>query len=348
MQREKFLDDWRGVALAAMVINHVGHYLSAEPLASGIYLLIYWSVTVAAPVFLFIAGAAAALSDRRQSAALSPFQRLLKSWRRAAILLLCGYAVNLLFFAGEPWYRSRILFTLAAASFISYPLLRLMRRRFGGWLMIAAASAILLSCQWWAGAMFDFYRSWPLVWEIIGGEFPLLPWLGVYALGLVAGGYYASLNLASRDRLAQYLGIGGAIAIIIWIILSVSGGRQALFNFAFDLNFQHYWLPAAITWFWIFGWIMLGWCCLWQYRRYFPCGDNPLTILGLNALPAYFLHLFIIRGLGEKWLSLSAGSLELSLLFSLVIILILWLILKSKAFAKLMASVPASLRGRTS
>ena len=63
MKRLSYLDSLRGLAIVAMIINHVGHYLvSATSTSYANYLVVYLTVTWAAPLFLFVAGFSAAVT----------------------------------------------------------------------------------------------------------------------------------------------------------------------------------------------------------------------------------------------------------------------------------------------
>lgn len=349
MERLKFLDDFRGLAIAAMVVNHVGHYLAPQFVSYPIYLMIYLSVTIAAPVFLFVSGFSLSLSWQKFSeSAEAPKKFFRRCLKRGAILIVCGYLINLFFFFDEPIFRSRVLFFLGLASILTYPVLLLLKKKFGPALVLTSSLAVLIFFQFFAPAINGLFSLQPILADVFLSEFPLLPWLSVYIIGLLFGRKYLELSEVRRDIMIKISGAVGFVLIFFWLVLSVMVGRFQFFSFTYDLALNAYWTPDIITWFWTFGWIMLGLFCLYQMRKDFPVGDNILTVLGKNALAAYFIHFFLIRTVGESWLKIESNDPLIASILIIIIIIILWILLKSNQFAKLMASVRVSRKAKTS
>ena len=347
--RLKFLDDFRWLAIAAMVVNHAGHYLTLHPVNYPIYLMIYLSVTLAAPIFLFVAGFSQLLSWQRFSLSGGSMNAyLIKCLKRAAMLILSGCLINILFFFDEPFYRSRVLFFLGVSAILAVPFMPLLKKRTGRIFVSILALVIFAGFQTVSPAIAGALSRNPIAADIFLSEFPLLPWFALYLVGLLSAYEYSALDEIKRKIFMKIGLAAGMLSLFLWVILSAIYGRMALFSFAYDLDLGGYWTPSLITWLWIFGWIMIGFFCAYFVRQDFPDNETILSVLGKNALAAYFIHFFIIRTVGESVLGAQlAGAAELALPIILTLI-ILWILLKSKLFAKLMAFARASLRAKIS
>src|SRR2546425_9861821 len=65
--RLAFLDVFRGFALIVMVLNHTGRWWIGREMGWWRYWLVYGTVTVAAPIFLFLVGFVLPLSLHRHA-----------------------------------------------------------------------------------------------------------------------------------------------------------------------------------------------------------------------------------------------------------------------------------------
>jgi len=102
--RQLFLDGLRGLALIFMVLNHTGRWWIERPLGWPRYHLVYLTVTLAAPIFLFLVGFCLPLSYLNST--LTRGERYVSvAWkyvRRGARLVVAGWFLNLLVFPDEP------------------------------------------------------------------------------------------------------------------------------------------------------------------------------------------------------------------------------------------------------
>ena len=66
--RLAFLDVLRGVALIVMVLNHTSRWWIDRQMGWSRYWLVYGTVTVAAPIFLFLVGFVLPVSQHKNAA----------------------------------------------------------------------------------------------------------------------------------------------------------------------------------------------------------------------------------------------------------------------------------------
>src|SRR5438046_716246 len=103
-RRQVFLDGLRGLALIFMVLNHTGRWWIERPLGWPRYHLVYLTVTLAAPIFLFLVGFCLPLSYLNST--LPRGQRYVSvAWkyvRRGARLVVAGSFLDPLGLPDEP------------------------------------------------------------------------------------------------------------------------------------------------------------------------------------------------------------------------------------------------------
>src|SRR5438876_29322 len=111
--RQLFLDGFRGLALIFMVLNHTGRWWLERPMGWPRYHLVYLTVTLAAPIFLFLAGFCMPLSFLNST--VTRGERYMSvAWkyaRRGAQLVVAGWFLNLLVFPDEPLFAGGVLQT---------------------------------------------------------------------------------------------------------------------------------------------------------------------------------------------------------------------------------------------
>src|SRR5436189_549223 len=112
--RQLFLDGFRGLALIFMVLNHTGRWWLERPMGWPRYHLVYLTVTLAAPIFLFLAGFCMPLSFLNST--VTRGERYMSvAWkyaRRGAQLVVAGWFLNLLVFPDEPLFAGGVLQTI--------------------------------------------------------------------------------------------------------------------------------------------------------------------------------------------------------------------------------------------
>jgi len=223
-ERVHAFDLARGLAILFMVAVHaLQTYATDAVYASGIGVFIeFLGGPPAAPVFMFVMGAALAFSRR---ASFGPMLR------RGLLLLVLGYALNGLRGALPLWVAIQSgvsLAELGGASPISellqvdilqfagmaYILLAVIRRILRSpWMWLVLAFAIAAGSPWLWGRMSGFAPLdglLTLLWGL-GGEavaFPVFPWLAYPLVGMAVGTWLAGAE--DRDRIFRALLSAGA------------------------------------------------------------------------------------------------------------------------------------------
>lgn len=351
MKRLECLDALRGLAIVLMVVNHTGHYLTADPLPAWAYLAVYLTVTLAAPLFLFSAGFALALSIKKARERREPAARA-GIFQRGLVLISLGWLINLFFYGTEPLWRGRILLAIGASLILAYP--------FYDWAASRAKRSALAIVS--LSGLLAFPAAYPLlqsisadhriIAEIFLSEFPLYPWFFLVLIGLLAGReFLAREELAGRER--KIILAAGAAALLAWLVLSLALNGGNILSFANDYNLNGYWNPSPLTWLWILGWIAILFLLFYagesnlllrsKLRNIFgrPAGQAPshatgqacLARLGRAALPLYFLQFFLIITVGRTLLKLETADFFWFVLINLLIIYLLCLSAKSSIFA---------------
>lgn len=214
------LDALRGVAIVWMAafhfcfdLNHFGFFtprqhFTADP---------FWTLqrTCIVTLFLFCAGVGQAIAlEQRQ-----PWPRF---WRRWAQIAGCAVLVSIGSYTMFP--RSWIFFGVLHGIAVMLILLRLLAP-LGRWLWLPAVAAIALPLLWRHAAFDAAWLRWvglsahkPLTEDYV----PVLPWLGVLALGLAAGRWALAharpLLEGPLPRAAQALALLGRWSLSFYMV----------------------------------------------------------------------------------------------------------------------------------
>ena len=130
-ERLQFLDAVRGFALLLMIANHTGRWWQDGAMGWPRYNLIYATMAVGAPVFLFLVGFCLPLSfaPRRQAGAPVSLGVATKFLQRGAKLILAGWALNLVVFRDEPFWEGGVLQTIGLGIILALPPMLVLHRR---------------------------------------------------------------------------------------------------------------------------------------------------------------------------------------------------------------------------
>src|SRR5881396_591777 len=145
--RQLFLDGFRGLALIFMVLNHTGRWWLERPMGWPRYHLVYLTVTLAAPIFLFLAGFCMPLSFLNSTITRGE-RHMSVAWkyaRRGAQLVVAGWFLNLLVFPDEPLFAGGVLQTIGLSIIGLTALLPVLPLRAGRWALLSAALGIYAS-----------------------------------------------------------------------------------------------------------------------------------------------------------------------------------------------------------
>src|SRR5574337_996879 len=144
-ERLLFLDALRGLALILMLLNHTPRWWQDGSMRWPRYYLIYVTLTLAAPMFLFLVGFCVPLSTSRSE---SPAGALWKGTTRGVRLILAGLLLNILVFPEDPLWNNGVLQTIGLAILVATPAALLLRSRVARWGLPAVAALGYLAFWW--------------------------------------------------------------------------------------------------------------------------------------------------------------------------------------------------------
>jgi uncharacterized membrane protein len=305
------LDALRGLVMIVMTLDHASAVFNAgrlmndgaalhqagTPLPAAQFLT-RWVTHLCAPTFVFLAGAALALSVERRRAQGEPEGRL------DCFILTRG----LLLVALEPLWMSpvfvpgsvllQVLWAIGAGLVAMVVLRRLPTPALvAGALLLLVGGEALAGLALLAGAG---EPTLPAALLVTGGRFgrlivayPLLPWLAMMMLGWAFGRW---LPAASPERAARLLVIAGALALAVFAVVRGLDGYGNMRLHRDDGSLVQ-WLhvskyPPSLS----FAALELGLMALLlaAYVR-LPATPRPaLVVLGQTALVFYLLHVHLL------------------------------------------------------
>jgi len=324
--RVESIDILRGAVMIVMALDHTRDFFGATAISptdltrtTAVLFFTRWITHICAPVFFLLTGTSAALTLGRRS--VPQLSRLLVTrglWLIALELTLArcfGYQFNI-------DYRVTMLVVLWAL----------------GWSMVALGLLVHLpvpAVTAVGGSMialhnlFDPIRPAALgafgpLWTILHAPgvvlatpahtvfvaYPLIPWIGVTAVGFGIGHLY-SLDTDRRRRILLGLGIALTTGFVVLRWLNVygdpnrwSGQRSALFTVLSFLNATKY--PPSL----LFLMMTLGPAALalWALDRGTPALLRPARVFGVVPLFYFVLHLTLIHLLAIVVCYLRYGS----------------------------------------
>jgi len=319
--------DWvRGVAMLLMVLDHVSmaydrNHISNDsaPLwAVGTQLgdlefFTRWVSHICAPIFVFLAGTALAISvERRVASGLDARQLDLGIIKRGAFIAILDPTLISLCSGG---WRFQVLYAIGV-SMICMAFLR----RLPSTALLALGLGWFLAGEWVTGIFWNPADPAPsivsalLVSTYSSPEliikYPLIPWLAMMALGWVFGRYltaYVSGN--ARFDLVPLLGIWGAIGLSafaafryfngygnMWLLRDSSTWIQWLHVSKYPPSLTFTGLELGLT-----AWLL---AMMIMFERRFGVRPNgPLLVFGQTAMFFYLIHRVTLEA-SATWLGL--------------------------------------------
>ena len=231
--RIESIDLLRGFAIVIMALDHVRDYFHADYFlfdptdmqqTNGALFFTRWITNFCAPVFLFLAGTSAFLiGERKTKRQLSAF--LLK--RGLWLMLLETVVINFAwsFNPTYPMFRLQVIWALglsmvfmSALVYLPYKVILALG------LIILFGHNLLDNIHATGNTLPDFLwgqlherKRFAIGDRIIATGYPILPWLGIMALGYCFGAFYTKgVDAAFRKK---YLVTLGAVAIALFIVL---------------------------------------------------------------------------------------------------------------------------------
>jgi len=306
--------DWmRGLVMVLMVIDHAsmafdGNHLSEDsafyPYAATMALpagefFTRWITHLCAPTFLFLAGAALALSVERRAAKGANAWSIDKGIlvRGALIALLDPTLISL----GSGRWTFQVLFAIGLAMMC----MALLRR-------LSTPVLLGLSLGWFV--LGEFVTGW--FWQPPGSssvlaaftvatygtatmviKYPLVPWLAIMMLGWVLGRHILSYSDRAKGLAPSVvLLLGGAAGLIVFAVVRYAGGYGDMFLPRTDGSWQQ-WLhvskyPPSLTYFalelGLLGVILSALMSFEERIGFRPNG--PILVFGQTAMFFYLAH----------------------------------------------------------
>ena len=305
--RIESVDLLRGVIMVLMALDHVRDFVGVRTnpidLATTTIPLFFtrWVTHFCAPTFFLLMGTGAYLaSARRSKAELSRFL-----WTRGLWLIFVELVpLRCLGFQFNFDYRVTMLFILWAL----------------GWAMIALAVLIylpdwtiatvgvvmiathnLLDSVQSSNPLFNLLHAPGLVLDIrqhvVFVAYPLIPWIGVTAVGYTLGRIYG-WPADRRKRFLLRMGLGLSAAFVVLRAINVYGDpvrwsaqKSAAFTLVSFLNTTKY-PPSLLFLLMTLGPAMLG---LWLFDSRTPQLLRPVLIIGKVPMFYYVLHIPLIH-----------------------------------------------------
>lgn len=338
-ERLRFLDVVRGFALVLMIANHTGRWWQDGAMGWPRYNMIYTTMAVGAPLFLFLVGFCLPLSfaPRRQAGAPVTGAVVGRFLQRGAKLVLAGWLLNLVVFRDEPFWEGGVLQTIGLGIILALPPMLVLHRRAARYLLVAFALAYY--------ALFSLLHARVAAWlpdhwalgRIFFFEFAPWPWLAIVWIGLALGWVWALQD--SRERRARYLtwmAAAGVASLAVFAAWDWAHGTPLHLALAFKRDFivNNHWIARGVTSFLCLGAVfcLIGVAYYLVEIRRLPA--QWLVILGRTSLMLYFLHHLIVLTLVNERLGLRLNNwwwfalANLALLVALVGIGWLWLELR--------------------
>jgi uncharacterized membrane protein len=198
--RNTGIDALRGLAVLLMVEQHLGVWLwntggnSLDAMAATHPLMLGFNALggLAAPLFITLAGVGAALIGTRR-----PDRSPLIPCRRGAVIMALGYALNLLtpgWFSPGSWY---VLHLIGFALILSPLLVRMPPQALLGLSMVILTATVAVQTGLNTPAELSNVRMRAMHLDggigrlaLAEGQFPLLPWMALFATGIQAGRWW--------------------------------------------------------------------------------------------------------------------------------------------------------------
>jgi len=308
--RLAYLDALRGAALLLMLVNHTARWWVDGPMSWSRYALIYVTLTLAAPTFLFLVGFCLPLALRGlEGAGLAGLAR--RFVPRGARIVAAGLLLNLVVFRDEPVWAGGVLQTIGLAIIAMVPALWLLR-----W-PAARAPLLLVAAAGYVGfvlafpALTHFVATHRLAGLVLFYDFPPWPWLSLVLVGLVLGWTWLEAQRASPEagrRVMLTLAVIGAVLVATFFVHDWWAGTPMRFGMRRDLILNRHWTPRPAALGWVLGMVLLmlaaAWWAMERRRLRLPW----LVLLGQTALFLYFAHQVLAYSLVREWLGWRFGG----------------------------------------
>ncbi len=302
--RLAFIDALRGLAFVFMVLNHTAIYLLDGSFSPYRQELFYVTVTLAAPLFLFLSGFSIAISGRDQSGMPKTFEDYLT---KGLFVIAIGYALTAVIAPDKPIFTGGILQTIGLGMIFLAPFVRYMKHRACRYALLALAVTLYVVFVYAHPTVIKWLQLSPLLMQMLFDGFPPWPWIGVIMFGLVLGSEWQMGPLRNR-KLAAKIGAVAAVCLISYITLGYRTGTLTTFNFTRDFIINYHWLPRPVTILWILGALLVNFIAVYFLVEIMKWRLTWLRWFGRSALLLYVAHLLLISVIGKRIMEISLDS----------------------------------------
>jgi uncharacterized membrane protein len=310
--RLESIDVVRGIVMVIMALDHVHDFfgnpaVSPTDLATTTVALFFtrWVTHICAPVFFLLTGTSAFLTLRRMSKGeLARFLVTRGLWLivleatvwRFALQFNLDYHVTLLVVL---WALGWAMITLAALIWLP------------GWAIAAFGVVLIAGHNALDGVAASSFGAWAPLWSVLHARgivfddghhvvrvaYPLIPWIGVTALGYLLGQTYR-WQAAPRQRLLLWLGLGCIAGFVILRYLNVYGDpapwsvqKTPLWTLMSFIDTVKY--PPSL----LFLLMTLGPALLLLriFDKGVPALLRPVNVIGKVPLFFYVVHFYLIH-----------------------------------------------------
>jgi uncharacterized membrane protein len=309
--RDNALDGWRGLVMVLMVLDHardfwLGYRVRPLDLTTTTPLLFgtRWITHFCAPVFVLGAGVAAYLYGARHSVA----QRTRFLLTRGAFLVLLELTLIRMLWIPDPLYHFTLLQVIWVLGWSMIALAGLSRAPRG---MVAAVGALLvLGHNAFDGVHAERFGALAPLWNVLHERamltlapgrsvlvsYPLVPWIGVMALGYALG---PVIELAPERRRTLLVQWGAGLTLVFILLRAINrygdpapwhSQRTPLLTLMSFLNCEKY--PPSLDYLLMTlgpALLLLGLASFAKPWQRF------LVVFGKVPLLFYILHLFLLR-----------------------------------------------------
>ena len=321
-----FLDGLRGFALVWMVLNHTGRWWMDGRMTWPRYHLIYVSMTLAAPLFLFLVGFCMPLAVRRPPApaeALSLAKLARRFVGRGLMVVLAGMLLNVVVFPAEPFWSWGVLQTIGLSLIALVPALWLLQYQAAAGLLLGAAAALYVGFSIVFERLVVWVEAHPHMAHLWFYEFPPLPWVSLPLVGLVLGWWWLDARARSPAGERRYFAacaVAGGALLAAFVALDWLVATPLRFGLKRDFILNRHWVPRGLTLLWIFGTLLL---LLAAHYFVIEVGGRRLhwlVILGQTALFLYFIHQVVALSLVNERLGWRFNRWDLFILANAVLV----------------------------
>ena len=308
------LDLLRGLVIVLMLLDHTRHFLMAANISptdltqtTPALFFTRWVTHFCAPSFILLAGAGAFLFGAHHSA--SARRRFL--WTRGLWLILLEITVVRLAWVPELFYQFTVLqviWALGWSMVLLAPLSSLPPQ------LLTLLGGLMMVCHHGLDPIpVDTFGPWGWLWSVlhvpqqfepVPGRaiyvlYPLIPWVGVMAIGFGLGQLYLRPPTVRRIRLRQW-GIGFSLTFVVLRAVNWYGNPtpwstqpQLTFTVLSFLNCEKY--PPSLTYLLMtLGPVFL---LLSTLECQHPWGWVGQRLIQLGRVPLFFYiaHLYLLR-----------------------------------------------------